>query len=92
MTREDNELIKKVYMKQKESPLKGDWIHSLRKDYGFIGETIENKEDCIKNTSKDVFSKNIKLRIYDAAFKSYLDMKESYRKKMNNLIYENFKI
>ena len=52
MTREDNELIKKVYMKQKESPLKGDWINSLRKDYEFIGETIENMEVCIKNTSK----------------------------------------
>lgn len=92
MTREDNELIKKVYMKQKESPLKGDWIHSLRKDYEFIGETIENMEDCIRNTPKDVFSKNIKLKIYDTAFKSYLDMKESCRKKMNNLKYEHFKI
>ena len=55
MIREDNELIKKVYMKQKELPLKGDWIHSLRKDYEFIGETIENMEDCIRNTHKDVF-------------------------------------
>ena len=42
-------------MKQKESPLKGDWIHSLRKEYDFTGETIENMEDCNKNTSKDVF-------------------------------------
>ena len=48
ITREDNELIKKVYIKQKESPLKGDWIHSLRKDYEFFGKTIDNKEGCIK--------------------------------------------
>ena len=75
ITREDNELIKKVYMKQKESPVKGDWIHSLRNDYEFVGETIDNMEDCITNTNKDVFSKTIKYKIYDAAFKSYLEMK-----------------
>ena len=92
ITREDKELIKRVYMKQKESPIKGDWIHAVRKDYEFIGENLENMEDCIKNTSKDVFSKNIKYKVYQAAFKSYLELKESCRKKMSNLTYEQFVI
>ena len=35
-------------MKQKESHLKGDWIHSVRNDYKFIGEELENIEDFIK--------------------------------------------
>jgi hypothetical protein len=92
ITREDHELIKRVYLKQKESPLKGDWINSVRKDYQFIGEELENMEDFIKNTSKEVFSKIIKHRVYKAAFKSYLEMKESCKKKMSQLTYEEFKI
>ena len=89
---EDHDLIKRVYLKQKESLLKGDWIHSVRKDYQFIGEELENMEDFIKNTSKEVFSKIIKHRVYKAAFKSYLEMKEWCKKKMSQLTYEEFKI
>ena len=55
VTREDTEIIKKVYMKQKESPLKGDWIHSIIKDYQFIGEELENIENYIKYLKRYIF-------------------------------------
>ena len=83
MTREDSELVKKVYMKQKEVQCKGDWILTLQSDYAFIGEDLEEVERCIKSTSKELFIKNIKIKIYKAAFQSYLDMKQDCKKKMN---------
>ena len=51
-TREDNELIKKIYRKQKESHIRGDWIQTLRKDYDFIGEDLEDMERYMQSTSK----------------------------------------
>ena len=38
ITRDDNELIRKVYQKQKDTPLIGDWVKLIEKDYAFIGE------------------------------------------------------
>ena len=35
-TREDFETIKKVYLKQIESPSKGDWINLVQSDFSFI--------------------------------------------------------
>ena len=36
ITRDDSDTIKKVYMKQKEANVKGDWICLLAKDFEFI--------------------------------------------------------
>ena len=38
ITRDDTELIKKVYLKQKENPVEGDWVQLIQKDYEFIDE------------------------------------------------------
>ena len=91
-TREDSEIVKKIYMKQKESHLKGDWIQTLRKDYEFIGENLEDMEKYIERTSKDIFIQSMKSRVYKAAFQSYLRMKETCKKKMNKLSYEVFQM
>ena len=42
VTRKNNELIKKVYTKQKENSIKGDWFRTLQDDFKFIGEEINN--------------------------------------------------
>ena len=47
ITREDCETIKKVYLKQKESSVKGDWITTLSKDFDFINQK-QNDEEIIK--------------------------------------------
>ena len=37
ITRDSKELINKIYMKQKEDSLKGDWYQTSKKDFKFIG-------------------------------------------------------
>ena len=43
LTREDSEIIKKIYLKQKENACKGDWIHLIRNDFGFLGEDTQEE-------------------------------------------------
>ena len=51
INRDDREIIKKVYLKQEDSPCKGDWILLVRKDFEFIGEEINYS--FMKNTSTE---------------------------------------
>ena len=92
VTREDDELIKKVSMKQKEMQIKGYWIETIKKEYDFIGEDLEAIEICIKSTFKGIFIHNMKRKIYNAAFRSYLDMKISFKKKMHKRNYAELRM
>ena len=49
--RPEDELTKRVYMKQKESPSKGDFFNLVKDDFKLIGETMNERE--IANKSKD---------------------------------------
>lgn len=53
ITRGEEETIYKIYCKQKEDPLKGDWFSILKKDFEFIG--IELNERDIANTPKSEY-------------------------------------
>ena len=53
ITRDDSEIIKKIYLKQKEDPLKGDWVQLIQKDYEFIQE--DWNDDFLKSIPKDIF-------------------------------------
>ena len=86
LSREDCELIKKIYLKQKETACKGDWILLLRKDFSLLGEDIQ--DEIITHTPKDLYKKWVKTKVRNAAFKEYLTLKEDSRKKLNNLHYE----
>ena len=50
VSRDESETIKKIYNKQKENPLKGDWFQIIEKDFAFLG--IELNENEIKSTNK----------------------------------------
>ena len=50
LTRENHETIKKVFMKQKESHLKGDWYRMVLSNFDFIEEEIY--EEVIKKYPK----------------------------------------
>jgi hypothetical protein len=50
LSRDDCEMIKKVYLKQKENSCKGDWIQLIRKDFSCIEEDIN--EEYIKKYSQ----------------------------------------
>ena len=74
LRRNDCEVIKKVYLKQKENSCKGDWIHLLRKDFAFIEEDI--CDENIQNTPKDIYKLWVRKKVEKAAFKNYLTLKE----------------
>ena len=43
LTRNESEMIQKVYYKQKACPTKGDWFKIIQKDSVTIGETIDEE-------------------------------------------------
>ena len=90
VTRDDCEIIKKVYLKQKESSSKGDWIQLLKKDFDFIKEDFS--EDIIQKCSKDDYTRYIKRKVQLAAFNEYLEMKQKCVKKLGNLQYTDLSI
>ena len=90
LTREDHEIIKKVYMKQKEHHTKGDWFRMLIKDFEFI--KVDMIEDTIRSSTKEEYRKLIKQQVKASAFKSYMQQKEQSKKKLKGLVYEDIKI
>jgi hypothetical protein len=90
VTRTNNELIKKVYLKQKQCSLKGDWYRTLQEDFVFIGEEIDDEK--IVSFSKDQYKSYIKEKVMKSAFQSYLVMKEQSKKKLKSLEYKSFGI
>jgi hypothetical protein len=90
VTRDNSEIIKKVYLKQKESSLKGDWIQLLRKDFEFIKEDFS--EDIILKSSKHVYNRYVKQKVQLSAFNEYLQMKQKCEKKLGNLQYTELSI
>ena len=57
LTRDDNETIKKIYLKQTENHVKEDWFQLLSKDFEFIERDINEKE--ISEMSKDLMNKAV---------------------------------
>ena len=90
VTRNDQELIKKVYLKQKESSIKGDWFRTLQDDFQFIGEEIDDEK--IVRYSKCQYKTYITEKVKKAAFQSYLALKEKSKKKFEWLEYTSLKI
>ena len=74
LTREDEELIKRIYRKQKEDPTKCDWILILKRDFEFIGKNLYGEK--IRCILKYEYKNWIKMQVEKAAFESYLKIKE----------------
>ena len=85
----DEETIKKVYNKQKEEAVKGDWIKLIEKDFSFIGKEMD--ENKIKETSKSAYKKWIKREVKKAAFESYLKERNALSK-IKDVQYSELKI
>ena len=90
LTRGNHELIKRVYLKQKEYSLKGDWFQTLQKDFSFIGEEIDDRN--ISNMSKYQYKIYIQKKIQKASFKYYLSLKDKSKKKLKELTYNKLQI
>ena len=89
LSRDENETIRKIYFKQKEDKVKGDWITLLEEDFRFIG--IEMKEEEISSIPKSDYKDKIKALIRNAAFGSLREIKSKH-KKLNNICYLSFQI
>ena len=85
LSRADHELIKKVYLKQKESPLKGDWYQMLIKDFKFIEEDLN--DDKVNTTEKEEYRKIVKEKVKTSAFKYLIKEKEKSKKKLRHVKY-----
>ena len=59
ITCDNNETIKKVYLKQKETFVKGDWITLLAKDFNFI-KVEQNDEQIMRIGKKGYFAEKKK--------------------------------
>jgi hypothetical protein len=90
ITRDDSETIKKVYLKQKEASVKGDWIHLLAQDFEFIQE--EQKDDEIVKLGKKEYFRHIKSKVENAAFLLYSNHMRNNRKKTKDIVYESFEL
>ena len=84
-TRNEEETISKVYHKQKECPVKGDWVNLIEEDFKFIGERMN--DDTIKNMSKNEYKVWVKKKVEEAAFKSYIEEK-NVLSKLKDIKYE----
>ena len=89
MSRQENETIFKIYKKQQEDCVKGDWLKLLEKDFKFIG--VEMNEEKIRSTPKDIYKKEIKQLIDKAAFSYFIELKNTH-KKIKDIHYEALKI
>ena len=89
ISKDDNELIKRVFEAQKQQTTKGDWIELIKGDFQLIEEQFN--EDNIKAMSKNKFKRYIKEKIRKAAFK-YLTRLQSSHSKIKHIKYESLKI
>jgi hypothetical protein len=86
---ERDEMVRKIYEKQKEAPLKGDWFKLIQKDFEFM--EIDLDEEEIKRTPRETYRKKINELIKIAAFKELTEMKNS-KSKIKDVNYETFSI
>ena len=63
---DENETLKKIYVKQKKETTKGDWFQLLKEDFTFIEEVMD--ENKIKLYSKEEYKRIVKKLVRRAAF------------------------
>ena len=79
----EHELLKRVFLAQKEAPKKGDWWETVKDDLIKLNIT----EDDIKEKKKVEAKKYIKHQIYTLAFEE-LKKRQATHKKINCIKYE----
>jgi hypothetical protein len=89
LTRDKEETIYKIYYKQKEETVKGDWFQLLKSDFDFIKKEMDENE--IASTPKSLYKEKIKKLIDKSVFEYFINQKRSH-KKLNDVTYSNFKI
>ena len=89
LTRSDDETIKKIYYKQKENYVRGDWYELLLNDFKFINKSINEDEICAM--TKTEYKIVVKKLVEKAAFTYFMQLKSKHSK-INEVIYKELKI
>ena len=89
LKRDDNEITKKVYICQKNNPVKGDWVELLEKDFKDIDMPMN--EDIIMNETKAQFKSRIKKQL-EKHMLAELKQKQEGHSKVRDICYNNFTI
>ena len=89
LSRNDHELISKVYKAQKRKPAKHDWFLTITNDKTKIGLNLNDQQ--IKSMSKIKYKKILKSKIRANAFNELNKVKESHSK-VKNIKYKSLKI
>ena len=89
LDRDNSELLKRVYMAQKEQPTNGDFCELVKEDFKTIGEDL-NEIDILA-MGKYNYKKLIKTKVKQAALKALQEIQASHSK-VNQIKYEKFEI
>lgn len=87
LKRSESEVTKKVYLKQKENPVPGDWTNLVRNDFKIIGCNLTDTD--IEDMSVDTYKNFIKNKVREKAFEDLQEIRKSHSK-VSDLIYKNF--
>ena len=83
--REDHELIKRIYTKQRQDPVRGDWTELVDRDL----ESLELTEESLRTMDKLSAKKEIKTKTKIAAFKELKSIQATHEK-VKDIFYTQF--
>ena len=78
LSRNDTELVSRIFATQCKNPLEGDFIKLIEADFKLINETFD--KNLIKSMTKRQFKIWVKFRIEKAAFNYLIQEKEKQSK------------
>ena len=85
LDRDESELIRKVYLAQREQPLRGDFVRLVEKNIKDIGLTYEQA------TSNEITKEKLKSLVKNVAFQQLLQQQGGH-KKVKEIVYKSFSI
>ena len=88
LKRHDDEITRKIYRCQKNSPLPGDWCQLIADDFDKMN--FHMSDDLIAQMPEAEYKKLVKKAVYDTAFNQLQLLKESHSKVREN-IYSDLK-
>ena len=89
ITRKNDDLISRIFKAQCESPLEGDFIKLIEKDFQLINEPFDQKR--IASMTKKQFKKWVKIKVKKAAFEFLINENET-KSKTKKIKYKEFKL
>ena len=91
LTRNDEELTKRILLEQRKNPTNGDFIELVKEDFIKIGKFYdENMENFIVKTPKRTFKRHIKNLVQVATFQTLVQMQQKHTK-VKQIKYETLK-